>query len=208
MPSEQFFLILDSLLPRNRPPWDVWNFDARVHILIFVHRVDGIAPGIYMLVRNQAGLEKMRTAMRNEFSWSKVEGASEHLPLYQLQATECARTARILSCRQAIASDGCFALGMLAEYAEVVEAEPWRYRQLHWEAGLIGQVLYLQAEAAGYRGTGIGCFFDDAVHELLGLADRQFQSLYHFTIGKPLVDERIISLPAYPGRSQTEEKGT
>ena len=35
---------------------------------------------------------------------------------------------------------------------------------------MIGQVLYLEAEAAGARGTGIGCFYDDAVHELLGLA--------------------------------------
>ena len=36
------------------------------------------------------------------------------------------------------------------------------YRRLFWECGLIGQVLYLEAEAAGVRGTGIGCFYDDA----------------------------------------------
>ena len=77
---------------------------------------------------------------------------------------------------------------------------PWRYRQLHWEAGLLGHVLYLEAEAAGLRATGIGCFFDDAFHELLGLRDRTFQSLYHFTVGRPLVDERIITLPPYSHR--------
>jgi len=27
--------------------------------------------------------------------------------------------------------------------------------KLFWEAGLLGQVLYLEAEAAGVRGTGI-----------------------------------------------------
>jgi SagB-type dehydrogenase family enzyme len=37
------------------------------------------------------------------------------------------------------------------------------------EAGLVGQVLYLEAEAAGVRGTGIGCFFDDPVHQAFGL---------------------------------------
>jgi len=35
---------------------------------------------------------------------------------------------------------------------------------------VIGQVLYLEAEAQGVRATGIGCFFDDPVHELMGLA--------------------------------------
>jgi len=47
------------------------------------------------------------------------------------------------------------------------------------------------------RGTGIGCFFDDPVHELLGLDDTRFQSLYHFTIGGPIVDDRLQSLPGY-----------
>ena len=87
---------------------------------------------------------------------------------------------------------------MLAEFDTPVRSEPWRYRQLHWEAGLLGQVLYLEAEAAGLRGTGIGCFFDDVCHELLGLQGTAFQSLYHFTVGFPLVDERIASLPPYP----------
>ena len=33
---------------------------------------------------------------------------------------------------------------------------------------MIGQVLYLEAEAAGARATGIGCFYDDAVHDCWG----------------------------------------
>ncbi|MGZ8961963.1 MAG: nitroreductase family protein, partial [Methylophilaceae bacterium] len=69
------------------------------------------------------------------------------------------------------------------------------YRDLHREAGLIGQVLYLQAEARGLRGTGIGCFFDDPIHELLGLADDTFQTVYHFTVGLALEDTRIETLP-------------
>jgi hypothetical protein len=47
------------------------------------------------------------------------------------------------------------------------------------------------------RGTGIGCFFDDAVHELLGLVDDRYQSLYHFTVGHPLEDPRLTTLPPY-----------
>lgn len=86
---------------------------------------------------------------------------------------------------------------MLADFP-VIDADPWRYRQLHWESGMIGQILYLEAEAAGLRGTGIGCFFDDTFHELLGISSHEFQSLYHFTVGKPLIDPRITTLPPYP----------
>jgi hypothetical protein len=58
-------------------------------------------------------------------------------------------------------------------------------------------VLYLEAEAAGIRGTGIGCFFDVEMHALLGLQGSAWQSLYHFTAGGALEDARLTSLPAY-----------
>jgi hypothetical protein len=86
---------------------------------------------------------------------------------------------------------------MLAHFADNIETETWRYRRLFWECGLIGQILYLEAEAAGIRGTGIGCFFDDAVHGVLGLLDNDWQSLYHFTVGEPMDDARLQTLPAY-----------
>jgi hypothetical protein len=87
---------------------------------------------------------------------------------------------------------------MLAELEPaIVEHGAWMYRHLHWEAGAIGQILYIEAEAARLRATGIGCFFDDAVHELIGLRDRSLHSLYHFTVGRPVPDTRLRTLPAY-----------
>ncbi len=62
---------------------------------------------------------------------------------------------------------------------------------------VIGQVLYLEAEAAGIRATGIGCYFDDGMHGLLGLEERSYQDLYHFTVGGPVEDTRLTTLPAY-----------
>jgi hypothetical protein len=41
---------------------------------------------------------------------------------------------------------------------------------------MIGQPLYLAAEAAGVRGTGIGCYFDDVLHRALGLMGHDWQS--------------------------------
>jgi hypothetical protein len=71
------------------------------------------------------------------------------------------------------------------------------YPRLFWETGMIGQMLYLEAEAAGMRGTGIGCFFDDEVHRVLGIEDHSWQSLYHFTIGGAVDDNRLQTAAAY-----------
>jgi hypothetical protein len=91
---------------------------------------------------------------------------------------------------------------MIAEFAGTIGSRgAWWYRRLFWEAGLIGQVLYLEAEAAGVRGTGIGCYFDDVFHDILGLADTRFQSLYHFTAGGPVEDPRLTTRPGYGRRA-------
>lgn len=68
---------------------------------------------------------------------------------------------------------------------------------------MVGQVLYLEAEAKSVRSTGIGCFFDNPVHEIFGLKDNTFQSLYHFTVGGPVEDSRLSTLPAYKGLSSS-----
>ncbi len=58
---------------------------------------------------------------------------------------------------------------MIAEFDASLQAfGPSFYRHLFWESGVVGQVLYLEAEAAGARATGIGCFYDDPVHEAAG----------------------------------------
>ena len=127
-----------------------------------------------------------------------MSGCPPELPLYRLASGDTRGIASRISCGQDIAADGCFSLGMLAEFERpLTEHGAWVYPRLFWECGMIGQVLYLEAEAAGLRGTGIGCFFDDGMHSLLGLKDRRYQSLYHFTVGGPLEDERLTTLPAY-----------
>ena len=81
--------------------------------------------------------------------------------------------------------------------APLRERGEWFYRRLFWECGLIGQVLYLEAEALDARSTGIGCFYDDPVHDTLGLTGQAWQSLYHFSMGVPVEDTRLTSEPGY-----------
>jgi len=200
MAAADFYRMVDSLLPRPQAPWDIWDYAPAVHPVFFVHRVDGVAPGLYILVREAGAESRLRQALSDEFEWQKAEGCPDSLPLYRLQAGKWHKVARAVSCAQSIAADSCFSLGMLAEFEANVQEDAWRYRQLHWEAGLVGHVLYLEAETLGLRGTGIGCFLDDAFHELLGLQGKRFQSLYHFTVGRALTDTRITTLPPYPDR--------
>ena len=200
MSADTFYRLLDGLLDRPNAPWDVWNFAPRVHPVFFVHRVEGLDPGVYAMPRHPAAVQALREQLRGDFEWQAPENLPAHLPFFRLLRTDCRIIARTMNCHQAIAADSCFSLSMLGEFESVVSANPWRYRQLHWEAGLLGHALYLEAEAAGLRGTGIGCYFDDALHEVLGLVTTQFQSLYHFTVGRPLSDDRISTLPAYPDR--------
>ncbi len=207
MSADIFYLLLDGLLARPVAPWDVWSFVPRLHPILFVHRVEGLEPGFYALPRHPGATRSLRETLRPDFSWQILESAPAHLPFFKLLPTDCRSIARTVSCHQWIASDGCFSLSMLSEFEPIVAANPWRYRQLHWEAGLLGHVLYLEAEAAGLRGTGIGCYFDDALHSLLGIRTMQFQALYHFTVGRPLTDDRIMTLPAYPGRQEQRLDG-
>jgi nitroreductase len=41
---------------------------------------------------------------------------------------------------------------------------------VHFEAGAIGQRIYLAAKAIGLGATGIGAFFDEEVNRYLGLS--------------------------------------
>jgi SagB-type dehydrogenase family enzyme len=194
--ADAFFSMLDATLPRSgTPPWCTWPWAAEVHPAILVHRVESLDPGLYVLVRKPEALAPLKASLRPDWLWHKI-GPPE-LPLYLLIAYDLRDSARLVCCHQDIAADSCYALGMLAHY-EIVEEEPWRYRRLYWECGMLGQVLYLEAEAAGVRATGIGCFFDDEMHALLGLRGKAWQSLYHFTAGGAVDDVRLTTLPAYP----------
>jgi SagB-type dehydrogenase family enzyme len=190
-----FFAILARTLPQAGAPWGTLWWDARIHLLLFVHRVDGVEPGAYVLVRAPAALERLRAACRRRFDWTQAHAS---LPFFRLAQGDCRALAERVSCDQAIAGDGFFSLGMLADFDRSLdELGPAFYRHLFWESGVVGQVLYLEAEAAGVRGTGIGCFYDDPVHDVLGLTGHTFQSLYHFTIGMPVEDTRLTTEPGY-----------
>jgi hypothetical protein len=172
-----------------------------VHVLLFAHRVDGLAPGAYLLPRSNAAGDLLRHSLPEALELAPVPDAPPDAPLLRLNENPAlAGTLRTMNCHQALGSDAILGFALLAEFNPLPDAAAYRARLQ--EAGLIGQVLYLEAEALHMRGTGIGCFFDDALHQLIDLPESAavsapLQSVYHFTVGEPLTDARIATEPPY-----------
>jgi hypothetical protein len=77
--------------------------------------------------------------------------------------------------------DGVFSFGMMAEFEQSIKNYgPHIYRYLFWEAGMLGQVMYLEAEAVGIRATGYSHSFNN-LH-------------YSFSFALFLSDSHLISL--------------
>ncbi|MBI1195008.1 MAG: SagB/ThcOx family dehydrogenase [Gammaproteobacteria bacterium] len=202
MKHADFVRCLRALLPKAEPPFATIPFAPAVQLLIFVHNVEGLAPGLYAYIRNDETMEHLRQSCRDpELAWqpAPITEDATHLPLYRLKAIgEQRKLTSQLCCHQGIAGKGAFSLGMLGDFRELDHEGSWAYRRLFWEAGMIGQVLYLEAELSNLRGTGIGCYFDDSVHSLIGLPpEGDWQSLYHFTVGAGLEDSRLGMEPPY-----------
>jgi SagB-type dehydrogenase family enzyme len=118
-----------------------------VTLYLYVHRVRDCEPGVY----------------RWDCSTRTLE---------QLHRGNVERVAAYLSLEQALAGNACFAISMVADLAAAARNFGNRgYRYVHFEAGAIGQRLYLGAEALGWNATGIGAFYDDDVHRYLGFLE-------------------------------------
>ncbi|MDX9753331.1 MAG: SagB/ThcOx family dehydrogenase [bacterium] len=194
----QCIAILEKAQHGPHAPWDSLFWPPQIHLVLFVHRVQGLVPGMYALLRWEEDPDDFPLACHPHFLWERPSCIDASLPLYLLEPGDFQNSAAGISCGQAIAGDSYFSLGMIARFTPALQYHgPWFYHCLFWEAGLIGQMLYLEAEHQGARGTGIGCYFDDAMHHILGLKDAAWQSMYHFTIGYPLQDERLRSIPPY-----------
>jgi SagB-type dehydrogenase family enzyme len=124
-----------------------------VTLYLYLHRVHECEPGVYR--------------------WDRVNRKLEQLHLGNVQ-----RVAAFLSLEQALAGNSCFTVSMIADLAEAARVFGNRgYRYVYFEAGAIGQRLYVGAEVLGWNATGIGAFYDDDVHRYLGFLDEGADSV-------------------------------
>jgi SagB-type dehydrogenase family enzyme len=204
--KEVFVRMLARTLPTpEHPVFTALGRATAVHLAIFVHRVREVPAGLYLLARDTAHVGMLKDAMTRHHLWKPIDTPAR-IPLYLLERGDMRALARTSSCHQALGSDSAFTVAMLAHFEPLLrdEGAP-AYRGIHWEAGAIGQMLYLEAEAASLRGSGIGNFLDDVVHESLGTRGRTLQVLYHFAVGTPTDDARISLTPPYAHRREMIE---
>jgi SagB-type dehydrogenase family enzyme len=140
-----------------------------IQLYLYVHRVRDLAPGVYRYWPADARLEQLKSGDQ------RVMAAA-------------------LSLSQDLAGNSCVTFSMIGDLERATQAYGDRgYRYVHFEAGATGQRLYLAAEALGFQSTGIGAFFDDAVHEYLGIAPESGrQVVYHFACGYAVDDDRLV----------------
>jgi SagB-type dehydrogenase family enzyme len=186
--KEQFIQLLDACDDLHDTP--------DVHFVLFVHRVIGMESGLYLLVRNSDEADTLRESLKDDFDWTEQEVLDNRL--FLLRAGDYRGPAKMISCNQDIAKDSAFSMGMLCRFAPILEEHgPVAYKHLYHECGALGQMLYCEATTMGLSATGIGCFLDDEMHQLLGITNERYQSLYHFTIGRAIVDTRLATLEPY-----------
>ena len=203
---ETFLRMLSRLMPTpGHPVFDALGRSPAIHLVVFVHRVRELPTGVYLLARDVNAVPLLRESLSPSYLWKPIDSAQK-LPLFLLERRDARALARTASCHQTLASDASFAVAMLAQFEPALRARgAASYRDLHWEAGAIGQVLYTEAEAASFRASGIGSFFDDMMHEALGVKGRTFHVLYHFAVGGAVDDKRVLTQPPYAKRRQLLE---
>lgn len=193
MSKDDFSQLMSSLMPAAT---DLIPAKAQVHMLCFVHAVEGMQPGIYLLPRTPEALALFKTNITRWSDWEAYE-LDDGTCLQRLKVANTRKAIAQLGCHQSIAANSAVTLVMLSEFNQLSENSSLLYPALFQEAGILGQQLYLMTTALGFNATGIGCFFDDGIHDLLGFADTDIQAVYGFAMGKAIVDHRITSLSGY-----------
>ena len=162
---------LHTLLDLATRPLAADFADTRyIELYLYIHRVEDLPPGVYKYWPDEKRLELLKSGDQ------RVMAAA-------------------LSLAQDLAGNSCVTFSMIGDLDRAVQIHGERgYRYVHFEAGAIGQRLYLAAEALGFQSTGIGAFFDDQVHDYLGiLRESGRQVVYHFACGYAVEDERILA---------------
>lgn len=139
-----------------------------ITLYLYVHAVEGVAPGVYRYHHCGHRLECLQTG-------------------------NVRQQARYLSLEQRIAYNACVAFSLAADLeraARVFGNRGYRYALI--EAGGIGQGLYLGTETLGWNATGVGAFYDEDVHQFLQLDGKAHQVVYHFTVGRAVSDPRLV----------------
>lgn len=206
LPRQTLYQILRTTLAcAERVPFTAFAGEPLVHLALFAHRIQGLESGLYVAARSEAGELFMRRELAAPAEgFSPARDTPPGLRLLRLARGDQSARARALFCGQPVASDGAFTIALVARFESALgERGPAAYRFVHAEAGAVGHALYWASHAAGLRGVGLGCFFDDDLHALLGIDGNALAVVYGFAAGIPVEDRTLVDEPAYPPPADT-----
>ena len=63
---------------------DALPWDPHIHLVMFVHRVRGLTPGLYAFERSPILHTRLQAVMHASFVWTRVPACPEHLRLFLL----------------------------------------------------------------------------------------------------------------------------
>jgi len=131
-----------------------------VELRLVLHRVEGLAPGLYRVPPDGRGLAPLRDE-----------------PMAEALVAACLG--------QEKAGSAALGIAAVADLGGAAEARGDRaYRDLCLEAGAIAQRVYLAAEALGLSARNLAAFLDDRLNELLGVDGRR-RAVLHLTMLGP-----------------------
>jgi len=189
---------LNSFLCAMATPLATMSDDS-LQVGMWIQGVEALPAGRYFLCRGeQDHLFQDLSAYRVEhpaldstlrlYGWTMYEGDGRDA----LVVEQVRKEASDYSCYQGIANDCNVVCSFLAPVSVHVENNPNSYRTLHWQAGLLGQLLYVNAYQRHMGATGMGCFLDPESSMAFPVAG--FQPLYHFALGPIQNDARFKPL--------------
>jgi len=131
--------------------------NPELEVRLVVHRVEGLAPGLYRFLPEAHGLERLEAR--------SLAGPLERACLYQDKA--------------ASAAVAFLVVGELA--AARARAGERSYRDLLLGAGALAERIYLAAEAIDLGARNLAAFFDDPLNELAKVDGRE-RAVVHLTV--------------------------
>lgn len=207
LPKKRFIKIMRRVCFSQLP----FTRSNDVHVVVMILRVKGLKPGVYLIPRNSEFLKlfmgetrlgrgkKSKSSKSAEMDVETLDASSAMLDrdwnqlVYLFPVDNMAQVSTRLCAEQSIGGLGVFTIILLAEFRHKLLVHGASHcRRLHYEAGAMGELLYLEAESEGLRANGMGCYFDNPLLELLALPrNHSFEPLYFLSVGDAFDDEKL-----------------
>lgn len=184
--SETFFEIIKQVILCFNPEL-FSNHSQDIIFGVHVLRVNDLPSGYYFLFRDLESKDLSLKLTNDGLSIPKE--LKDYFFIYQEEEMKkIAKRASEDSCGQNIVYQSSFTISMFSK----IQLDN-QYKKVHWECGMIGQLLYNEAELHNLRGTALGCFVDDVCRKSFKLEDSPYYPFLNFTIGIPNPDYNIAS---------------